>query len=98
MTNPKIAKERTEKLKKLRGEYAESVERMQGILKDQKHIQKIICQSIRDTAKTVPEIAEEISMPTHQVLWYLAAFKKYDLVIEDGMCGEYPLYRRTQEK
>lgn len=98
MTNPKLARERTEKLKKLREDHAETVEQVQAILKEQKQIQKVICQSIRDTAKTVPEIAAEINMPTHQVLWYLTAFKKYDQIVEEGMCGEYILYRRILEK
>lgn len=98
MTNPKLARERTEKLKKLREDHAETVEQVQAILKEQKQIQKVICQSIRETAKTVPEIAAEINMPTHQVLWYLTAFKKYDQIVEEGMCGEYILYRRKLEK
>lgn len=98
MTNQNLARERTEKLKKLREDHAESVERIQAILKEQKQIQKIICQSIRDTAKTVPEIAAEINMPSHQVLWYVTAFKKYDQIMEEGMCGEYVLYRRRMEK
>lgn len=98
MTNPKLARERTEKLKKLREDHAETLEQVQVILKEQKQIQKVICQSIRDTAKTVPEIAAEINMPTHQVLWYLTAFKKYDQIVEEGMCGEYILYRRILEK
>lgn len=98
MTNPKLARERTEKLKKLREDHAETVEQVQAILKEQKQIQKVICQSIRETAKTVPEIAAEINMPTHQVLWYLTAFKKYDQIVEEGMCGEYILYRRILEK
>lgn len=98
MTNPKLARERTEKLKKLREDHAETVEQAQAILKEQKQIQKVICQSIRETAKTVPEIAAEINMPTHQVLWFLTAFKKYDQIVEEGMCGEYILYRRILEK
>jgi len=98
MTNPKLARERTEKLKKLREDHAETVEQAQAILKEQKQIQKVICQSIRETAKTVPEIAAEINMPTHEVLWFLTAFKKYDQIVEEGMCGEYILYRRKLEK
>jgi NADH:ubiquinone oxidoreductase subunit E len=92
------ARQRTEMLKRLRTEHAETVERTQALLKEQKRIQKLICQSIREQAKTVPEIAEQVGMPTHEVLWYLTAYKKYDLVVEDGMCGEYVLYRETQEK
>jgi predicted transcriptional regulator len=91
------AKKRAAVLKKLRAEHTDSVARTQELLKAQKQVQKLICQSIRDKAKTVPEIAVEVEMPTHEVLWYLTAYKKYDLVVEEGMCGEYVLYRKVQE-
>jgi predicted transcriptional regulator len=89
------ARQRADVLKRLRSEHAASVERTQELLKTQKQVQKLICQSIRDKAKTVPEIAAEVEMPTHEVLWYLTAYKKYDLVFEEGMCGEYVLYRKV---
>jgi predicted transcriptional regulator len=98
MSNREDAKIRTVMLKQLRTEHADTVKRTQTLLKEQKRVQKLICQSIRDKAKTVPEIAIEVGMPTHRVLWYLTAYKKYDLVVEEGMCGDYVLYRRIQEK
>jgi predicted transcriptional regulator len=91
------AKKRTAVLKDLRTKHAETVARTQELLKEQKRVQKLICQSIREKSKTVPEIAVEVEMPTHEVLWYLTGYKKYDLVIEDGMCGEYVLYKKVQE-
>lgn len=91
-------KERTALLKRLREENAETVERTQALLKEQKRVQKLLCQAIREKSKTVPEIAEAVDMPTHEILWYLTAFKKYDIVIEDGMCGDYVLYKRAEEK
>jgi hypothetical protein len=94
----KIAKKRTAILKELRSEHAETVARTQELLREQKQVQKLICQSIRETAKTVPEIAAEVEMPTHVVLWYLTGYKKYDIVVEEGMCGEYVLYKKVQEK
>ena len=98
MNDKAAAKKRIEILKRLRTEHADSVSRTQALLKEQKQMEKRICQSIRDKAKTVPEIASELEMATHEVLWYLTAFKKYDLVVEEGMCAEYVLYRRAQEK
>ena len=102
MTDDKAAKreaaqKRAAVLKKLRVEHAESVARTQELLKEQKRVQKLICQSIRETAKSVPEIASEIGMPTHEVLWYLTGYKKYDIVVEEGMCGDYVLYKKVQE-
>ena len=91
------AKKRAAVLKKLQAEHAESVARTQELLKEQKRVQKLICQSIRETAKSVPEIAAEVAMPTHEVLRYLTGYKKYDIVVEDGMCGDYVLYKKAEE-
>ena len=92
------AQKRAAVLKKLRAQHAESVARTQELLKEQKRVQKLICGSIREQAKSVPEIAAEIEMPTYEVLWYLTGYKKYDIVVEDGMCGDYVLYKKVEEK
>lgn len=84
-------------LKKLRAEHADGVERAQALLKEQKQMQQAICQFIRETPKTVPDIAAEIGKPTHEVLWFVAMLKKYGIVVEAGMCGDYPLYQRAKE-
>ena len=88
---------RGEMLKRLRVQHAETVERTQALLKEQKRVQKEICQAIRENPKTVPEIAEAVGMPTNEVLWYVASFKKYGLILENGMCGDYPLYQKAEE-
>ena len=89
---------RGEFLKRLRADHAETVARTQALLKEQKRVQKKICQVIRENPKTVPEIAEAVDMPSNEVLWYLASYKKYGIVVEDGMCADYPLYRLAEEK
>jgi predicted transcriptional regulator len=89
---------RGEMLKRLREGHAETVKRTQALLKEQKRVQQEICKVIREDPKTVPEIAEAVGMPAHEVLWYLASYKKYGIVVEDGMCTDYPLYRRVEEK
>jgi len=94
--NDKVS--RGEILKRLRAEHAETVARTQALLKEQKRIQKEICQFIRENPKTVPEIAEAVGMPSNEVLWYLASYKKYGIVVEDGMCADYPLYKKVEEK
>ena len=89
---------RGELLKLLREQHAETVAHTQTLLKEQKRVQKEICQFIRENPKTVPEIAESVGMPSNEVLWYIASFKKYGIVVEDGMCADYPLYRRAEEQ
>ena len=91
------SKSRGEMLKQLRQEHRETVERAQVLVREQKQMQSSICKFIRENPKTVPEIAAAISKPTHEVLWYLAAMKKYGIVVEAGMCGDYPLYQQSVE-
>lgn len=92
------AKKRSENLKRFRTEHRETVERTQILLREQKKIHQEICQAVRDKSKTIPEIAEIVEMPMHEVLWHVTALKKYDILVEDGMCGEYFLYKRVEEK
>ncbi len=89
---------RGEMLKRLREQHADSVARTQALYKEQRRIQQEICKIIRDTPKTVPDVAAAIGLPTHEVLWHLTAMKKYGIVAESGMCGDYPLYRKVEEK
>ena len=97
-TTKQMTQSRAELLKRLRAEHAETVSRTQALLKEQKRVQKEICQLIRENSKTVPEIAEAVGMPSNEVLWYLASYKKYGIVVEDGMCADYPLYKKVEEK
>jgi hypothetical protein len=91
------APSRGEVLKSLREKHAEAVARTQVLFREQKQMQQVICQFIRETPKTVPEIAAQIGKPTHEVLWFVASLRKYGIVVEAGMCGDYPLYQRAKE-
>jgi DNA-directed RNA polymerase specialized sigma subunit len=98
MTTQQATQSRGEMLKRLREQHAVTVERTQALFKEQKRVQQEICKVLRDTPKTVPEVAEAVNMPPHEVLWYMASFKKYGLIVETGMCADYPLYQKVEEK
>jgi len=101
MTTPTTQSKNTsrgEQLKYLRLQHAKTVARTQTLLKEQRRVQIEICQFIRESPKSVPEIAEAIEMPANEVLWYIASFKKYGIVVEAGMCADYPLYQKAEEK
>jgi predicted transcriptional regulator len=99
LSEPKIqTPTRGEILKRLRAAHALTVEQTQVLFREQKQMQNAICQLIRESPKTVPEIADAIGKPAHEVLWFLASLKKYGIVSEAGMCGDYPLYQRVKEK
>jgi hypothetical protein len=97
MSKKEDAKEKVRLLKRLREEHKTTIERTQALLKEQKVIRRQICQTMRDAPKTVPEVAEATDLPADQVLWHITAMRKYDLVAEDGMCGEYYTYQLVQE-
>jgi hypothetical protein len=37
-------------------------------------------------------------LPSEKVLWFVAAMKKYGIVVENGMSGDYPLYQKAEAK
>ena len=88
---------RAELLKKLRTTHAESVKRAQELLKEQKQMQQSLCAFFREKPRTIPEAAQATGLPSDKVLWFVAAMKKYGIVEEAGMCGDYPLYRKAEE-
>ncbi|MEJ2148574.1 MAG: hypothetical protein P8Z40_03750 [Chloroflexota bacterium] len=93
MTQDKqAARERTARLKKLREEHQESIERTRTHLKAQQEIRRAITAAMRGGATTVPEIADASDLPADQVLWHVTAMKKYDLVVETGRSGDYYCY------
>jgi len=98
MTTKEDAKKRGILLKRLREEHKETVTRTQTLLREQKAIRRVICQPMRQEPKAIPELAELTGIPADQILWHVTAMKKYGLVIESGMCGEYYLYQRVEEK
>lgn len=89
---------RADMLKLLREQHAESVARTQTYYKEQRGIQTQICSIIRDTPKTVPEVASALGIPSQDVLWHMTAMKKYGIVVESGMCGDYPLYQKADKQ
>lgn len=97
MTSQAKTLSRGELLKQLRTEHAESVERTQALLKEQKHLQQELCAFFREKPRTVPEAAQATGIPADKVLWFVAVMKKYGIVVEAGMCGDYPLYKKAEE-
>ena len=98
MTTKEEAKKRAILLKRLREEHKETVDRAQALLKEQKAVRRQICQPLREAPRAVPELAQITGIAADQVLWHVTAMKKYGLVVESGMCGEYYLYQMAEEK
>lgn len=96
--NREEAKKRTELLKQLREQHAEGVQAAQEALKAQNAARKSLTQALKETARTVPELAAETGIPAHEVLWHVTSMKKYDLVREEGLSGYYYLYGLVEGK
>jgi predicted transcriptional regulator len=92
------AKTPIEVLKGLRESHAASFSKTQEMLKSQKQTQQAITKSLKEQPRTVPAIASLAGLPSKDVLWWLAAMKKYGLVAEEGMDGDYPIYKLVEEK
>jgi predicted Rossmann fold nucleotide-binding protein DprA/Smf involved in DNA uptake len=90
------APSRGELLKQMRAKHVGSVERAQALLKEQKRMQQELCALMREKPRTIPELAAATSLPAPKVLWFIAALKKYGVVVENGMCGDYPLYQKAE--
>ncbi len=89
-------KTRAQLLKQLREQYRDTVDRTQALLKEHKAIRKEIFKAMGDDPMTVPEIAERAGLSPREVLWHITALKKYDLVAEVGMDGEYYQYQKVK--
>jgi predicted transcriptional regulator len=98
MSTKRDGRTRGQLLKALREEHQQSVAWAQAYLKEQKATRRQICKVLRDGPKTIPEIAGAVDMPADQVLWHVTAMKKYDLVAEAAMCGEFYQYRMVEDK
>jgi predicted transcriptional regulator len=86
----------SEQLKKLKEKNPVSKELLEEVKKQNK-IKTAILNSISHDAKTIPEISKEINVPSEKVLWYLAGFKKYGFIYEEGKKGSYYTYKRRGE-
>ena len=92
MTTKDEAKKRTKMLADLRVQHREQVKQAQGLLKEQQALRKSLKRALHGEPKTVPQLAEATGIPAHDVLWHVAAMKKYGEVVESGMNEDYEYY------
>jgi len=99
MTTNEEKKKRTEMLVEMRKEHRDAVQKAQELLKTQQSARKALERALTGGPHSVPQLAQAVNMPSHEVLWYVAAMKKYGIVAEAGTdeSGDYFLYRLTKE-
>ena len=90
-----------EKMKKLRADRKAKIEVAKTRMKEQRKIIKAIKEQLRDRPMTVPEIAAATGIEASNVLWFLAALKKYGKIFEgekDGSYFQFTLAEKTSDE
>jgi predicted transcriptional regulator len=89
MTAAETDKEARNKLRLARKEV---IAKVAARVKEQQQAVKALKQSLQAGGKTVPELAQDTGLPASEVLWYLAALKKYGEIAEGAKAGSYFRY------
>jgi predicted transcriptional regulator len=86
---------RNELLRGLREARKQSIEALSNKLKEQKKTIKRIKEQLGEGSKTVPEVASALGLSSSEIMWYVAALKKYGEVAEGEKEGCYFRYELT---
>ncbi|WP_419655258.1 hypothetical protein Dvar_43350 [Desulfosarcina variabilis str. Montpellier] len=92
---PSASAKKKDAMKALRKTRAKWVANASEKVKQQRKALKGIRGQLAGGAATVPEIAQATGMQTAEVLWYLAALKKYGEIVEAQKDGSYFRYVLT---
>lgn len=84
-----------ELLKRLRAQRPAIVEGATARSNARRTSRRVIKAELDKGPATVPAIANACSLPSAEVLWHVAAMRKYGQLVEDGQDGDYCLYRLT---
>jgi len=68
------------------------------IIRDEMLMRGRILEVLQEGPKTVPEIAEAVDYPSHEVMFWVMGMRKYGHLAEDGLTDEgYFKYRAVKE-
>jgi len=90
-----LARQRQKMMAELRSEHRDRVKGMQARLKEQQLTRKALRRALQGEPRTVPALAAELGVPEHDVLWHIAAMKKYGDVVEAGLDEDWEYYLYT---
>lgn len=105
MTSKEEAREKAKAIGKLmaakRQEHSETAKAAQELVKSNNAARKILKKALKAGPHTVLQLAEEVDMPTADVLWHVVAMLKYGAVVEAGLeeeDEEYYMYALSEVK
>lgn len=84
-------------LKKLRDERGVAVDKAVERNKLRQAVRKQVRAALSGGPSTVPALAAATGLPTQDVLWHIAAMRKYGDLAEVGMDGDYCTYALVVE-
>lgn len=82
-----------EALKKLRQARQPIIQAAAARLKEQRRALDALQAELQGGERTVPELAAATGLASADVMWYIAALKKYGQVLEGDKDGSYFRYR-----
>jgi predicted transcriptional regulator len=92
MSEEKKNSKTTMDLKPLREARKGNIDRAREAVKEQNRVIKAIREALTDGGKTIPTLAQAVSMETETVLFYVSTLKKYGIVGEGRKDGSYFKY------
>jgi len=92
MSEEKKNSKTTMDLKPLREARKTNIDRAREAVKEQNRVIKAIREALADGGKTIPTLAQAVSMETETVLFYVSTLKKYGIVGEGRKDGSYFKY------
>ena len=85
-------KDNKEKLKALREERKDIIDRNKVLLKKQNSEISLIKKELKNGPRTVPELANSTGLESDKVLWYISGLRKYGEIEEGEEAGGYFKY------
>ncbi len=67
-------------------------------VKDSAKRKSAIRKALADGPRTVPEIAESVGISSAEVLWLVTAMRKYGLLAEHSVAGDYVRYALPEKE
>ncbi len=61
-------------------------------------VKKLITKALESEPKTVPEVAEIVSIPTSEVMYWMMTMRKYEAIVETGDVTEDGYHKYTLVK
>lgn len=93
------ARERVLRLAEMRSQRGDQAAHKAELVREELATRRKLMDMLEEEPRTAPQLAQQTGMPTHEVLWYLAAMRKRGLIEEARTddTGDFFLYTLSKE-